>query len=70
MRLLRILFFVTLVAVVPACSNEPTPAMVGSEALDKLPPGPEIKVSPQAKNIRAEGPSGGASGGTNLAPSK
>ena len=57
-----------------ACSNEPTPGMVGEEVLKKLPPGPEITISPKAKNIRAEGPAGGSGGGagtsTGLAPSK
>lgn len=67
MKLHRLLLPVILLPFVPACSNEPTPAMVGGEALKNLPPGPEIKPSPESKRIRAEGPAGGASGGTGLA---
>lgn len=62
MRLFRLLLPALLIAVVPACSNEPTPGVVGGEALQNLPPAPDIKVSPNSKNIRADGAAGSLGG--------
>ena len=58
MKSLCFLCLTALMVFIPACSNEETPGMVGKEALSNLPEGPEIKVSPLSKNIKAEGPAG------------
>jgi hypothetical protein len=73
MKSARLILLAAMIAIVPACgSEEPTPRMVGSEALKNLPEGPTIKPDVRSKSIRAEGPAGGSGGtsGTDIAAPK